>query len=204
MERMRQAAQESMQTTMDWVDREPRHAALSNVGATVLQGLLLGLVMGLLAGLLTGGLSKVWTYAANTLAVMLLRAALQWLWVLSVTPLVHRLGQYLLGKRTGQDIPEGIGQKHLGEEQVARTVVPAIVSVAIATFLATEELDPAWLNQTWAIVVIATLGGGVSAVLEALSVPTNIYAIVRNRHTYQEAQSYQSGTKRNTRVKRRR
>ena len=201
---MRRTVQESMQTAVDWVDREPRQAAFSNVWATALQGLLLGLSMGLFAGLVTGGFSKVWTYAANTFAVMLIRAALQWLWVLRVTPQVHRLGQYLLRKRTGQDIPEGIGQKHLGEEQVARTVVPAIVSVAIATFLATEELNPAWLNQTWAIAVIASLGGGVSSVLEALSVPTNIYAIVRNRHQYQETLSYQSGTKRNNRANRRR
>ena len=201
---MRQTVKERMQDTVDWVDREPRHAAFWNVCATALQGLLLGLLMGLFAGLVTDGFSKVWTYAANTFAVMLLRAALQWLWVLKVTPLVHKLGQYLLKRRTGQAVPEGLGQKHSGEEEVARTVVPAIVSVAIATFLATEELSPVWLNQTWAIVVIASLGGGVSSVLEALSVPTNIYAIVRNRHHYQETRSYQSGTKRNNRNSRRR
>ena len=201
---MRRTVQESMQTTMDWVDREPRQAAFLNVCTTAFQGLLLGLLMGLFAGLVTGGFSKVWTYAANTFIVMLLRAALQWLWVLRVTPLVYSLGRYLLRKRTGQDVPEGIGQKHLGEEQVTRTVVPAIVSVAIATFLSTEELDPAWLNQTWAIAAIASLGGGVSSLLEALSVPTNIYAIVRNRHQYQETRSYQSDTRRNNRASRRR
>ena len=189
---------------MDWVDTEPRQAAFLNVVVTALQGLLLGLLMGLFAGLVTGGFSKVWTYAANTFAVMLLRAALQWLWVLGGTPLVHWVGQYLFRKRTGQDVPETILQKPLGEEQVARTVVPAIVSVAIATFLATEDLNPAWLNQAWAIAVIASLGGGISSVLEALSVPTNIYAIVRNRHQYQETEGYQSGTKRNNRANRRR
>ena len=189
-----------MQNATDWVDREPRLAAFSNVLVTGFQGLLLGLLMGLLAGLVTSGFPKVCTYAANTFAVMLLRAALQWLWVLFLTPRVHGLGQYLVRKRAGRDIPEGIGQKHMGEEQVARSVVPAIVSVAIATFLATEDVDPAWLNHTWAIAVIAALGGGLSSVLEALSVPDNIYAIVRNRHRYQETRSYRSGAKRANRA----
>ena len=107
---MRRTVQESMQTTMDWVDREPRQAAFLNVCTTAFQGLLMGLLMGLFAGLVTGGFSKVWTYAANTFIVMLLRAALQWLWVLRVTPFVYSLGRYVLRKRTGQDIPEGIGQ----------------------------------------------------------------------------------------------
>ena len=193
-----------MQNATDWVDREPRLAAFSNVLVTGFQGLLLGLLMGLFAGLITGGFSKACTYAANTFIIMLLRAALQWLWVLRVTPLVHSLGQYLVRKRAGRDIPEGIGQRHLGEDQVARSVVPAIVSVAIATFLATEELDPAWLSQTWAIVVMAAAGGGVSALLEALTVPSNIYAIVHNRHRYQETRGYRSGAKRGNRADRRR
>ena len=177
---------------------------VSNVLVTALLGLLLGLLMGLFAGLVTGGFSKVWTYAANTFAVMLLRVVLQWLWVLRVSSLVGDLVQYLVRIKARRDIPKHIRQRHMGEEQIARSVVPAIVSVAIATFLVTEELNPAWLTQTWAVAAIAGSGGGLSALLEALSVPENIYAIVHNRHKYQETQSFKMGNKRANRANRRR
>ena len=204
MNRMRQPLQETMQNRIDWVDREPRCAAILSVLVALLRGLLMGLFMGLFAGYVTSGYSKVLVYSANTFVVMLLRVMLQWFWLLILVPLVYYLVRYLVKKRTGQDVPKGIGLKHMGEEEVARSIVPAIVSVALATILATEDVDPAWLNQTWAIVVMAAAGGGVSALLEALTVPSNIYAIIHNRHRYQETLSYQSGPKRGNRASRRR
>ena len=187
-----------------WIDRQPRKVAFTNVLITAFFGLFLGLLMGLFAISISSAFSKVWVYAINTFAVLLLRVTLQWLWVLRLAPSVHSLGQYLVKRRTGRDIPEKIRQKHFGEEQVARSIVPAIVSVAIATLLATEELAPSWLNQTWTMAVIAASGGGVSSALVALSVPDNIYAIIHNRHRYQETQSFQSGAIHGNRANRRR
>ena len=190
-----------MQNSVDWVDREPRQAVFFNVLTTGSQGIILGLLMGLFAGLVTSGFPKVWTYATNTFAVMLLRVVLQWLWVLLGTPLVYSLGRTLFRQKTGQEIPEGISQKPLGAEQSTRSTVPAIVSLAIATILTTEQVDPSWLNETWAIVVISALGGGGASLLEALAVPSNIYALRWNRHEYQETLSYQENTKRNGRTR---
>ena len=178
--------QRGMQNSANWVDREPRKAVFLNVFTATAQGIILGLLMGLFASLVTSGFPKVWIYATNTFAVMLLRVILQWLWVLLGTPMVYSLGRDLFKERTGQEIPERIGRKPLGTEQSARSTVPAIVSLAIATILATEQLNPAWVNETWAIVVISALGGGVASWLEALAIPSNIYALLWNRHEYQE------------------
>ena len=194
--------QRGFRNTVDWVDREPRKAALLNVGVAVVQGMLLGLVMGLFASLVTSGLPKVWTYATNAFGVMLIRLVLQWLWVLKVTRWAYNLAMWLFRQKTGLDVPMGIGKQPGGTTQVNTLIAPAIVAVAIATILATEQLNPSWLNVTWAIVSISALGGAVASLMEGLSLPSNIYALRWNRHQYQETLGYQEAANRHHKTRR--
>ena len=158
--------------------------------------------MGLVAGFLTSGFSKFAIYAINTLAVMLLKLGFQWVWVLIVLPLVYRLVRWFVRKNTGRDVPEWIANRQSGEQYLATLTVPAIVALAIATILTTEELSPSWLNDTWVIVGMSTLGGAVAALIEALSNPDNIYALWWNRHRYQRTSSYQAGASPNRATRR--
>ena len=183
--------QHGLHTALDWIDRKPRNAALSNVTNTAMQGALLGLLMGLLAGLVTSDLPKVWTYGANTLAVMFLRVILQWLWVLKAVPLAHSLGRWFIKKRTGLNVPKGVEERSLLTTQMSTLTTSALVSVAIATILATEPVSPSWLTAPWAIALTSTVGASIASILEALCLPSNIYALRWNRHPYHDNPNYE-------------
>ena len=184
---------EGMQNTFDWVDREPRQAAFLNIGTYLLHGLLLGLAMGLIASLGTSGLPKAWTYMTNTLAVMLLRLSLQWTWALPVTKWVHNMTRWFVKKKTGRDAPERAIRQIPVTNNVSTITGPAIVALALATILSTEDVEPAWLNHTSAVIVVSALGGGIASAIEALGLPSNIYAIRRNRHSYQDDPNFLRG-----------
>ena len=187
--RMRQG----FQNTFVWIDREPRQSAFLNIGAYLLQGLLLGLAMGLIASLGTGGLPKEWTYMANTLAVLLFRLILQWTWALPVTELVHNMTRWFVKVKTGRDVPEKAIRQTPITNNVSTITGPTIVALALATILSTEDIEPVWLNHTWAVIVVSALGGGIASAIEALGLPSNIYAIRRNRHSYQDNPNFLHG-----------
>ena len=180
-----------LHTAVDWIDKKPRDAALSNVANTAIQGALLGLLMGLLAGLVTSDLPKVWTYGANTLAVMIFRVIMQWFWVLKAAPLAHSLGRGFIKKRTGLEVPKGVEERSLLTTQMSTLITPALVSLAIATMLATEPVGPSWLTTTWAIALMSTTGAFMASILEALCLPSNIYALRWNRHPYHDHPNYE-------------
>ena len=188
--------QQGSQNTLDLVDRKPRAGAALNIAAYVLNGMVLGLAMGFIASLGTSGLPKVWAYVSNTFAVMSLRVILQWIWVLSVTTWVRKMGSWLIGNRTGLELPETTARQIPVTNNVSTIIGPAIVAVAIATILSTEPLEPAWLTRTWAIAGLSALGGGLAALMEALGSPSNIHALRWNRHSYQENPSFIQTTER--------
>ena len=194
--------QEHMQNIVEWQNEKPRSATVIKVISTVIQGMLLGFGIGFVASFITSGFSKVTIYAINTFSVMFLKLGFQWLWILVVVPQTYRLVRWFVRKTTGLDVPEGVANQQSGQQYLAMLTVPAIVALAIATILATEELSPSWLNDTWVIVGMSTLGGGVAALMEALSDPDNIYALRWNRHRYQNTPSYQEGTNRNRATRR--
>lgn len=185
--------QQSFQQTLDLVDEKPRLAVLLNLGSYIIQGLLLGLLMGLIAAFLTGHLPKIWTYAANTFAVMLLRTLLQWIWVLKVTPLVRVTAGRFIARMEGIQLPEEVLRRTPVNSSVGTITGPAVVSLAIATILSTETLEPAWLTDTWTIVGASVLGGAISSMMEAFALPANIYPLWHNRHPYQENPNFLNG-----------
>ena len=178
------------------VDRKPRVLTVLNIGTYVLQGMILGLAMGFLSSLATSGLPKIWTYVANTFAVMLLKVILQWIWVLNVTSWVREMATWFIMELTGRRLPETVSRQISVTNQVSIITSPAIVAVAVATILSTENIEPSWLTNTWAIVLISTLGGGLASAMEALGLPSNIYALRWNRHPYQENPIFLQRTKR--------
>ena len=185
--------QQGLQRTLYLADSKPRWAALLNVGAYVLQGIVLGLVMGLIASLLTSGLPKVWTYAANTFAMMLLRVILQWIWALKVTTWVRKGSAWFVKDKSGVDLPEEALKQVSITNNVSTIIGPAVVAVAIATILSTESVEPTWLTRTWAIIGISALGSGLASGMEALGLSSNIYAFRWNRHPYQENPNFIQG-----------
>ena len=185
--------QQGLQSTLYLADSKPRWAALLNVGAYVLQGIILGLVMGLIASLLTSGLPKVWTYAANTFAMMLLRVILQWIWALKVTIWVRKGSAWFVKDKSGVDVPEEALKQVSITNNVSTIIGPAVVAAAIATILSTESVEPAWLTRTWAIIGISAIGSGLASGMEALGLSSNIYAFRWNRHPYQENPSFIQG-----------
>ena len=191
--------QQSFQQTLDLVDEKPRVAVVLNVGSYIIQGLLLGLLMGLIAALLTSQLPKIWTYAANTFAVMLLRTLLQWLWVLKVTPLVRVTAGKFIARREGVQLPDEVLRRTPVNNSVGTVTGPAVVSLAIATILSTETLEPAWLTNTWTIIGASVLGGAISSMMEALALPANIYPLWHNSHPYQENPNFLNGRRDNGR-----
>ena len=178
--------QQGFENTLYLIDSKPRRSAFLNVGAYALQGIVLGLVMGLIASLLTSELSKVWSYVANTFAVMLLRVILQWAWALKVTTWVRKASAWFVKDKSGVDLPEDVIRRTSVTNNVSTIIAPAVVAVAIATILSTENVEPSWLTRTWAIVGVSALGSGLASAMEALGLPSNIYAFRWNRHPYHE------------------
>ena len=177
---------------MDLADKKPRVSAVLNIGTYVLQGIILGLVIGLIASLATSGLPKVGTYVANTFAV-LLRVILQWIWVLKVTIWVQKTTSWFVQDKTGRELPEIALRRTPVPNNVSAITSPVIVAVATATILATENVEPSWLNRTWAVVSVSALAGGLASAMEALGLPSNIQAIRWNRHSYQENPNFVQG-----------
>ena len=178
--------QRSFQQTLDLVDEKPRLAVALNIGSYAIQGLFLGLAMGLIAALLTGQFPKLWTYVANTFAVMLLRAVLQWVWTLKVNPLVRLTAGRFIARRQRIALPERVLRQTPVNNSVGTITGPAVVSLAIATILSTETLEPVWLTNPSTIIGASILGGVIASMMEAFALPANIYAMWHNRHPYQE------------------
>ena len=185
--------QQGFKNTLYLVDSKPRWSAFLNVGAYVFQGIALGLVMGLIASLLTSGLPKIWTYVANAFAVMLLRVILQWIWALKVAIWVRKASAWFVKDKSGVDLPEDALRRVSLTNNVSTIVGPAIVAVAIATILSTESVEPSWLTRTLAIMGVSALGSGLASGMEALGLPSNIYALRWNRHPYQENPNFIQG-----------
>ena len=175
-----------MQNTLDWTDRKPRLAATVNVPLLAIEGRVLGLVVGTVAAWYTSGFSKFVAYAANIVAVRLLRAILQWLWVLKVTDWCWGLAARSIERREGVRVPQPPSLGRPDTTQVNAIIAPAVVALAIATILSTEDVEPMWLNSPWGTMLASAVGCSFAAAIEALCMPTNIQALWRNRHQYQE------------------
>ena len=149
--------------------------------------------MGLIAAFLTGQFPKLWTYVANTFAIMLLRVILQWIWLLKVTPLVRRTAGRFIARKRGVPLPEEVLRRTPVNNSVGTITGPAVVALAIATILSTETLEPAWLTNVGTIIAASTIGGALASIMEALALPANIYPLWHNRHPYQENPNFLAG-----------
>lgn len=175
------------QTVADLLHNAPRRGAAGNIGAFALEGLFVGLFMG---ALVAWGTSRIpdtlWIYAANTAIAILTRVVWAWLYVLWGRALVIRVAILMLRKMVGKinernlRFPEGL------PDQANRTVLVVTVTMAIATILVTENIEPEWANLPLAITGITASVGMVTSALDALSIPSNIQALLKNKHNYQE------------------
>lgn len=160
--------------------------------------------MGLIASLGTSDLPKIWSYAANTFAVLLLRLILQWVWALPVANWVRSMTRWFAKQETGKEPAETVIRQTEVKNNVSTIIGPAIVALAVATILSTETIEPEWLTRTWAVIAVSALAGGTASAMEALGLPSNIYAITKNRHAYQDNPNFvqartNQGTNRNRR-----
>ena len=179
------------QTVANLLHHKPRKAAFGNIGAFALEGLVVGLFMG---ALVAWGTSRIpdtlWIYAANTAIAILTRVVWAWLYVLWGRALVIKVATLMLQKTAGKinernlQFPEGL------PDQADRTVLVVTVAMAVATILATEKITPEWVNAPFAVVGIVALVGAVTSALDALSIPSNIQALLKNMHNYQERMAH--------------
>ena len=166
----------------------PRRGAIGNILAFALvDGFI---VCSLIGAIVAWGTSnfisdKLWIYATNTAIAILAKVAWAWLYVFWGRTLVIRVALLMVQRNVGE-IPENISWPEGLPDQANRTVLIVTVATALATILATEQLNPKWVSYSVNIVWITGFAGALTAATEALSVPSNIQALWKNQHHFQE------------------
>ena len=166
----------------------PRWGAIGNILAFALvDGFI---VCSLIGAIVAWGTSnfisdKLWIYVANTAIAMLAKVAWAWLYVMWGRALIIRVALLVTERNLGKT-PENISWPEGLPDQANRTVLIVTVATALATILATEQINPKWVSYSVNIVWITGLAGALTAATEALSVPSNIQALRKNQHHFQE------------------
>ncbi|MCY4653201.1 MAG: hypothetical protein OXC95_08560 [Dehalococcoidia bacterium] len=176
------------ETVASLLHDSPRRGAIANILAFAsVDGLILCTLIGAIVAWGTSNFisDKLWIYVANTAIAMLAKVVWAWLWVAWGRALVIRIALLITQKRFGETPniitwPEGL------PDQANRTVLIVTVATALATILATEEFNPTWVSEPIHIVWITGLAGALTAAMESLSVPSNIQALWKNKHNYQQ------------------
>ena len=181
------------------LDGKPRIASLANLLVLFGMGSVIGLGLFLVTWNFTSQFDKPWVYVMNTLIAMTIKLLLQWFMVLIGTPMAIGIGRELLFQRTGKHPPRTTGDS-IDSPLPNSMTVTALATMILATELSKGSVQPIWFvdpsNKLWAGTVVTAIGG-LTAVLEGLSVPTTIYALVKNRHAYQDSKGYQRTNRRN-------
>lgn len=175
------------------VDGKPRLASLANVCVLFVMGSVMGLGLFLVTWNFTSQFDKPWVYVMNTLIAMTIKLLLQWFVVFIGIPMVIGIGRELVFQRTGVRPPR-TPRDSIDSPLPNSMTITALATMILATELSQDGIRPIGFidpsDGLWAGTVVVVMGG-LTAFLEGLSVPTTIYALVKNRHAYQETQSYQ-------------
>ena len=176
------------ETVADLLHDTPRKGALGNILAfSLVDGFILCSLIGVIVAWGTSNLisDKLWIYVANTAIAMLAKVVWAWLYVVWGRALVIRVALLITQRSLGQT-PDNITWPEELPDQANRTVLIVTVATALATILATEQLNPNWVSYPIHIVWITGLAGALTAAMESLSVPSNIQALWKNKHHFQE------------------
>ena len=166
----------------------PRRGAIGNILAFALvDGFIICSLIGAIVAWGTSNFisDKLWIYVANTAIAIIVKVGWAWLYVMWGRALVIRVALIVIQRNVGKT-PENIIWPEGLPDQANRTVLIVTVATALATILATEQINPKWVSYSVNIVWITGLTGAVTAATEALSVPSNIQALWKNQHHFQE------------------
>ena len=166
----------------------PRWGAIGNILAFALvDGFILCSLIGAIVAWGTSNFisDKLWIYVANTAIAMLAKVAWAWLYVMWGRALLIRVALLVTERNLGRT-PENISWPEGLPDQANRTVLIVTVATALATILATEQFNPKWVSFPINIFWITGFAGSLTAATEALSVPSNIQALWKNNHHFQE------------------
>ena len=61
-----------------------------------------------------------------------------------------------------------------------------MATMILATELSRDRVSPIWFLDSSHAILVVPIMGGLTAVLEGLSAPSQIYALAKNRHAFQE------------------
>lgn len=184
------------------VDERPRVAAFGNLCVQFAMGLFMGCGLFIMTWNFTSQFDKPWVYAINTLLAMMIKVAVQWFVVLVGTPFVAWIAREIVFQRTGVRLSRTA--KNAADSPLANSMtVTALATMILTTELSKGNTMPIWFIDSsdafWAIMGVVMGLGSLTALLEGLSVPSLIYALVKNGHPYQDNASQQAKRKRNHR-----
>ena len=193
-----------IQNVIQLLDQHQRLMSLGHVVANAFVGALVGLILALLVIHFTGKFSTPWTFILNLGSVLLLKVILQWGWTIWVNPFVEKQAGIFVSDRTGQELPDGRGNVSQGDDKLVQSLITSCVAaVGMATVLVTtEDLKPAWLLESFGIVIASASLAALTLAAEAMSTKTTIVALWKNRHQYQETLGYQDSAYGNGRTRR--
>lgn len=169
--------------TADLFDTKPRITAIYNLATLFILGLCAGLLIGAIVAFGTSQLpNKLWIYMMNTAIALLVKIVWAWLWVLFLQNLVIKISARASNLSFNQ--LNAVRSSEL-PDQANRTVLIITIITAFSTILATEEIRPEWLSEPIHIIWSTGVVGAITAMLDSLSIPGNIFAMLHNRHHYQ-------------------
>ena len=176
----------------------PRKGAVVNVLSSALtEGFLLCALIG---GIVAWGTSnfisdKLWVYVANTALAMFVKVLWAWLYVVWGRNFFIKVALQVTRRSFGRT-PENVKWPEGLPDQANTTVLIVTVATAFATILATEQFNPDWVSYSINIVWLTGLAGAMTAMTQSLSVPSNIQALLKNQHHYQEGSERDRGRRR--------
>ena len=171
----------AVDTAVDRVRQEPRLFGLGHLVWKLLFGGGIGALICLAVVFGTGKLPVPWVYMSNIVLAILVKLVASWFDTLFVTPRVQAMTTRAIKRWTGKSVP-ATAFSTLGNQNQTHMIVTVVVScTALATVLVTQEVEPQRLTEpAMAIAAVATAGATIAAA-EAVSNPSTIRALVRNR-----------------------
>ena len=157
------------------------HILISSMIGGALVGLL---IASAIYGFATVTKDPLWVYAFGILVALLLKIVGQWIWLVVLRPL---LPGYIRPVMARVGLPNyNNGNVSIEQSSQISILVAVVVATAIATMIATENVTPGWIASGLGKFVAPAIGGAIAGSLEAVSAPSNLYALWYNRNPYEE------------------
>ncbi len=163
---------------------QPRATALGNVIVSAVIGFVIGLILGGFVSFLTIRLpSRTLMFVANAFLAMTVKLVWQWMWEWLLSSFVLGVAQTIVQTNSGTMLNR---LNSAPTDQRSSLLLVVTVTTAFATLLTLDgEIGSPPPGDALVILLLTALVGAITAVMESLSMPSNIYALVRNRQTFQ-------------------